>query len=268
MKLLSINSDAKTRKGVDYGILTGVLYLAPSDTIAGRNTCPHASAGCRASCLFTAGRGAFSNVQKARINKTLWFFSDRAGFLNQIEKDIVELKQKAHALGLRPAVRLNGTSDIGFESIARHIMEKYSDVAFYDYTKSPVRFNAYLSGKAPANYHLTFSKSESNTDTARELAGRGGNIAVVFSGDLPDTFWGRPVIDGDLNDARFTDASGVIVGLKAKGKARQDTSGFVVHRYAPSITPNCSSHDLYVPTPGVLRQRMQAGVKEYELTLP
>lgn len=264
MKLLSINSDAKTKKGVNYGVLTGVLYLAPADTLAGRNTCPHASAGCRASCLFTAGRGAFSNVQKARINKTKLFFSDRKGFLEQIEKDIIELKAKAHALGLKPAVRLNGTSDIGFESIARDIMDRHGDVSFYDYTKSPIRFNAYLNGKAPDNYSLTFSKSESNSDIAHDFALQGGNIAVVFSGDLPATFWGRPVIDGDLNDARFLDQKGCIVGLRAKGKARFDTSGFV----APSESPECNTHPLYIAPIDVIKARTIAMVKEYELTLP
>ena len=37
-----------------------------------------------------------------------------------------------------------------------------------------------------------------------------------------------PVINGDKTDMRFKDPVGVIVGLKAKGKARKDTSGFVI----------------------------------------
>jgi hypothetical protein len=48
---------------------------------------------------------------------------------------------------------------------------------------------------------------------------------------LPATFTigGKsfPVINGDETDLRFLDAKGVIVGLRAKGKARKDTTGFV-----------------------------------------
>ena len=36
------------------------------------------------------------------------------------------------------------------------------------------------------------------------------------------------VISGDDHDLRFTDPHGKIVGLEAKGKAKQDNSGFVV----------------------------------------
>jgi hypothetical protein len=39
---------------------------------------------------------------------------------------------------------------------------------------------------------------------------------------------GRYVLDGDKNDLRFLDKPNSIVGLIAKGKARHDTSGFVI----------------------------------------
>ena len=80
MSLLSINADAKTAKGTEYGVLTGILYLAPSDESGVINTCPNATPGCREACLFTAGRGAFDNVKQGRINKTLWFHRDRPFF--------------------------------------------------------------------------------------------------------------------------------------------------------------------------------------------
>ena len=54
------------------------------------------------------------------------------------------------------------------------------------------------------------------------------NIAVVFNGDMPLWFKGRQVINGDDYDMRFLDEPNRVVGLKAKGQARKDTSGFVI----------------------------------------
>ena len=45
---------------------------------------------------------------------------------------------------------------------------------------------------------------------------------------MPIYFKGREVVNGDESDLRFLDKSNVIVGLKAKGKAKKDTSGFVI----------------------------------------
>ena len=45
---------------------------------------------------------------------------------------------------------------------------------------------------------------------------------------LPETYLGYQVINGDQTDLRFNDDVGVIVGLKAKGKAKKDCSGFVI----------------------------------------
>jgi hypothetical protein len=56
----------------------------------------------------------------------------------------------------------------------------------------------------------------------------GGNVAAVFSCQLPDSWHGYTVINGDLSDLRFLDRRGCVVGLKAKGAAKRDTSGFVV----------------------------------------
>ena len=55
------------------------------------------------------------------------------------------------------------------------------------------------------------------------------NIAVVFKGkELPETYKGRKVINGDISDHRFLDPAGVVVGLLAKGKAKKDNSGFTI----------------------------------------
>ena len=224
-------ANTKTIKGEKLGVLTGILYLSPADSISPKlNICPYADiAGCKAGCLNTAGRGAFSNVQRARIRKTLMFLQHRVKFDALLVQDIRRLRSRAERQNMKLAIRLNGTSDIQWEKHEMGnngtIIEMFPHVQFYDYTKIPGR-------TVPANYHLTFSYSgvagfervvakqmRHNPDT---------NLAVVFSSDLPDNWLGRTVVNGDASDVRYQDPAGVIVGLTAKGKAKNDTSGFVV----------------------------------------
>jgi len=222
--LLGVSTDAKTVKGEKIGVLTGIMYLAPH-TLSGVNVCPMAElAGCAAPCLNTAGRGRMSNVQAARVRKTRFLHEDKAGFIAVLRNDIRKLVSKAKRLGMTPMVRLNGTSDIRWEVEAPELFEEFSDVQFYDYTKIPNRKHL------PANYHLTFSYSASNpryaafADVAIES---GMNVAVVFRNEFPETFLGLPVVNGDESDVRPFDPDGCVVGLKAKGGAKRDTSGFV-----------------------------------------
>jgi len=230
MKLLTVEN-AKTTKGEQLGYLTGILYLAPYN-LSGRNVCSHASQGCAAACLFSAGMGIFANVQAARKAKTLLFFKDTIAFVELLEKDIVSLIKKAKKLNLTPCVRLNGTSDLPWENLGgakgANLFSRFPSVRFYDYTKNSTRFDREL----PANYQLTFSRSECNGDTVTKLMERGENVAVVFSikkgEDLPATWQGREVVDGDLHDLRFLDGKNKVVGLRAKGKAKKDQSGFSV----------------------------------------
>ena len=226
MKLLGVNSDAKTTKGTKYGYLTGILYLAPAKQ-SGFEVCPSRSVGCTEACLYTSGHGSFQNDKDARIRKTQWLFNDRPGFLQALRADVKALVKKAEKQGLVPCVRLNGTSDIGWEGVANDLMAEFSNVQWYDYTKIQARMMRYLEGKMPSNYHLTFSKSENNWDKCLEVLKHGGNVAAVFN-KLPETFMDYAVIDGDKSDLRFLDPFNVIVGLKAKGMARKDKSGFVI----------------------------------------
>ena len=227
MKLLGINADAKTSKGDKFGYMTGIMYLAPAN-VSGFEVCPSRSEGCTAACLFTAGRGVYNNVRDARIRKTQLLFSNRSEFLNNLKNDVRLLVKKAEKVGKIPCVRLNGTSDLGWEGLARDIMTEYSSVQFYDYTKVLTRMMRYCDGKLPNNYHLTFSRSEANWLDCKKVLKAGGNVAAVFYKALPKTYEGYKVVDGDLSDLRFLDDKNVIVGLKAKGKAKYDTSNFVI----------------------------------------
>ena len=232
MKLLSTGTDSKTIKGEIFGVLTGILYLAPADESGEMNTCPHASNGCKSACLFTAGyAGIYKTVNEARIRKTLEFVNNRPQFMQDLINDINSLIKKAAKLKMIPVVRLNGTSDIVWESVkinGKNLMETFPKITFYDYTKDFQRMLRYLGGKFPMNYSLTFSRSESNDYKVNTILENGGNVAVVFRGGLPKKYMGKKVIDGDISDLRFNDGKNVVVGLKAKGKARKNDSGFVI----------------------------------------
>jgi hypothetical protein len=247
VKLLSVSSDAKTVKGEKQGYLTGILYLSPSDSSGVLNACAFASPGCRAACLNTAGRAAiFPAILDARRRKTELFHSNRAQFFRLLVDDIAALKRKAAREGLTPVVRLNGTSDIPWEIMpvtvenvvgmplgnVPNIFTLFSDVQFYDYTKNPFRVSRTYAKRLPSNYDLTFSRSETNDSDVRIVLENGGRVAVVFSTkkgrELPSMYLGKTVIDGDVSDLRFLDAPGVVVGLRAKGKAKGEASGFTV----------------------------------------
>ena len=222
-QVLSIESDSKTTKGSKKGYLTGVLYLAPAK-ISGINTCPAASKGCEAACLFTAGRGVMYPVFRARVVKTLALFLDRHRFFDTIQASINKLKTKAKNKSMVPIVRLNGTSDLAFEKFS-DIIQNNSDLQFYDYTK---RENRLFSSKKPKNLDLTFSLAENNHKTAQDVLQKGGRVAAVFREIVPKKYWDIKTVDGDSTDLRFLDPANCIVGLKAKGRAKKDTSGFVL----------------------------------------
>lgn len=223
--LFSVNADAKTVKGVKRGFLTGILYLAPA-RLSGMNLCPGASPGCVASCLFFAGKGAFYSVARGRMIKTLAFLHDKRRFIDAIRRSVAMLERKAARQGLKPVVRLNGTSDIAWETLFP--MGDFPHVQFYDYTKLVQRMHMPL----PANYHLTFSLSETNEAQALSVLASGGVVAAVFGGGLPKTWLGYSVTNADKNDLRFLDRPSTIAGLYPKAKAKRDETGFSIKHNA------------------------------------
>ncbi len=224
MKLLS-TANPKIQKGSKLGYLSFILHLAPAD-VSGREVCPKRTAGCTAACLNTAGRGGMFRkgentnvIQEARKRKTRMFFEQRDAFMAQLEKDIKLGIKQAARLGLTPVFRLNGTSDLSWEKYG--IIEKFPQVQFYDYTKVLGRKVSHLK-----NYHLTFSAADGNDADVAGAIAQGMNVAMVFD-KLPAEYMGRTVINADDTDLRFLDPKNVIAGLKAKGRAKKDTSGFV-----------------------------------------
>jgi hypothetical protein len=229
MKLLT-TANTKIRKGEKHGYKTFGIHLAPA-SLSGFNVCKDASPGCAAACLNTAGMGVYSNVQRARIEKTKLFFKDKASFMAQLIKEISSAIKSAQKNGMVATFRLNLTSDLPWEKIklnGRNIFDMFPQCWFYDYTKSPERMTAFLAGEMPKNYHLTFSRSETNGAIAESILKSGGNVAMVFRKSLPSQYLGVQVVNGDDTDLRFLDGSGNIIGLVEKGKAKKDESGFVI----------------------------------------
>ena len=219
MQLLS-TANPKIQKGTARGYLSFILHLAPAD-LSGKEVCPKRTAGCTAACLNTAGRGGMFKrgentnvIQKARIRKTKMFFEQRDAFMLQLEKDINKGIRQAERLGLKPVFRLNGTSDLSWEKYG--IIEKFPTVQFYDYTKVLGRKIAHL-----PNYHLTFSAADGNDADVAKALSAGMNVTVVYD-RIPEG-----VYSADEDDLRFLDPAVGIIGLKAKGRAKKDTSGFV-----------------------------------------
>jgi hypothetical protein len=224
-KLLS-TANPKIQKGTRMGYLSFILHLAPSD-LSGKNTCPKATKGCIAACLNTAGRGGMfkrgettNMIQKARIRKTKYFFEARDYFMADLYSDIQKAIRFAERKGLTPVFRLNGTSDLSWEKYTindKNIFELFPTVQFYDYTKVLGRKVAKYS-----NYHLTFSKADGNDSDVAEALLQGMSVVAVYDA-IP-----AGVPSADETDLRFLDPKGIMLGLKAKGRAKKDYSGFVI----------------------------------------
>ena len=231
--LLSIDSDPKTAKSnrANLGFFTAIHYGAPHK-LSGFNACSSASPDCIDGCLHTAGNPVYQKGKtKARIERTRFWFHDRMGFIRQMLREIAAFCRLCDLIGSKPAIRLNGTTDLFFERYAPELFDQFRGVQFYDYTKHVKRVQP---GDAlPANYHLTFSRSEENEDACLELLRVNplARVAVVFAvkpkQTLPAYWQGYRVGDCDRHDLRFLDLHN-IVGLRAKGRARNNVGGFVV----------------------------------------
>lgn len=221
------DTNIKTAKNI---LESYIMYMAPADTVQGLNLCPFASDGCKKVCIYTTGRGRFSNVQLSRINKSKFWGYDRANFYIQLANELLKIHDKAIKQNKQIAVRLNGTSDIDHLYLLERysgidfLDQFYSSLLFYDYTKNVNHISRYRH----TSYKITFSRSETNEAEAKKVLKMGGNIAVVFQDQLPEFYLGYPVINGDETDLRYFDPVNVVVGLKAKGDAKKDFSGFVV----------------------------------------
>ena len=215
-------------------------------------TCTHASPSCLKDCIYHTGNARFDSVPVAREMRTSRLFhpETKEETMVDIELDIEKLEFFCSQLSrkyrnkikqyfgegfqFKPVIRLNGTTDINWSKEAATLHEKFPNIQFYDYTKVPKYMDMYMSGynnytgqSFSPNYHLTFSRSETNRTEALRYLEMGGNVAIVFD-KIPETltYNGRTyrVVDGDRHDLRFLDdvegmkqeGEGLVIGLKYK----------------------------------------------------
>ena len=197
----------------------GSLSMYPDDIL-----CPARHiAGCAKMCLEGAGRGVMKPVKDGRFRKTMYYHNDTQGFLEQLRRELFNFNKLCKRTGVEPIARLNTLSDVRWE---RHeIPQEFPDIFFYDYTKNPSRL-----GKTPANYDLMYSYSAEPEyqKYVKKALKTVAPMSVVFRNGMPEFYLGRRVIDGDASDLVNVKAGAVIVGLKAKGKAKKDKGNFVV----------------------------------------
>jgi hypothetical protein len=230
-RFFSVDSP-KAVKAQKYGWLNAINYMAPHRLAGVGNLCPHASNGCIKLCLgeHSGNAALYPAVLKSRIAKARLLMQNRQAFLKEMTAGIRRARATAKHQKLKLCVRLNGATDIAWERVAPHIFAENNDLQFVDYTKSFMRALDHARGVSfPANYHLTFSRSETNEAQCQLVLAAGGNVAVVFADLFPDRYLGYPVIDGDAHDLRHLDPRGCVIGLSPKGtRAKRDASGFVV----------------------------------------
>ena len=227
------DGNTKLRKNRKRGFATRGLSLAPHRSAGLGNLCPHASAGCIASCLDHSGLGyVFEHIHTMRQCKAIVWHKARWWFKSRLIREVGLAERKAHRDGLDLCVRLNVFSDIEWERQFPELFSAFPRVQFYDYTKNPKRYGLQL-----ANYWITFSRSETNQDRALSILGDCGNVAAVFADNLPRTWHGFDVINGDESDLRFLDSRGTkrgrVIGLHLKAASAEERtkaieSGFAI----------------------------------------
>jgi hypothetical protein len=238
LDLLSVMGDEKTKKSIHDTrsgdmYITGILYLSPAEEGGGVNVCRGSTGSCRIGCLNRSGNPAFMKGKlAARYRKTQEMHLSPDDFFLKIQSDILRLKMFAKKYNIKLAIRLNGTSDVDFESKLDAFIRQHNDVKFYDYTKVIPKYKKWKSGNGLI--HQTFSRSELTDKQAEEILKDGGNVAYVFyqkSKMLPAYYKGYKVINGDESDLRFLDdlhreldeagkPKGIIIGLTAKGDVK------------------------------------------------
>ena len=226
-----LSTSAKTDTSIAHGFLTGILYFPPAEDFGAGSSCPgHVLAKCKDPCLVeSSGRMGMPTAKAARMWRWTLFTQARPLFLQQLHKEIYALELRAAKNGFLAAVRLNGGSDINWLTVDPTLFSAHPNVQFYEYTKYLVS-KRYLD-RQPSNMYTIASYSgipEYQPIVNKALA-NGMSLAVVFRGKpFPATFLGLPVVDGDAHDLVFLHKQQCVVGLKAKGRARRDATGFVV----------------------------------------
>jgi hypothetical protein len=163
------------------------------------------------------------------LRRTRLLFENPAEFQRSLHADLAKVEGQSLKTGKAAYVRLNVASDLNWVPT----IEKFPRIRFYDYSKIASRCRAAALGRLPSNYSITPSYSERmHTASLKSYLRRGLNVSVVFDveycpqhnrlGELPKTWRGFPVIDGDTHDLRHPDfdGRGNVIGLRFKGSRK------------------------------------------------
>jgi len=249
--LLSANSKLRKLPGRAGRYRAIGLALAPA-AYSGKELCAWRTTACTMACNgFWSGMNVTVSTRLALIGRAILFNYFRPFFVAKLRKELESFAKLCRRSHVRPAVRLNVSSDVVYERVLPEIFRDFPDICFLDYTKALPKHRHTL----PSNYQLCHSFNERTTtaDVAAIVAA-GRNVVIAFDsayapsrglwGALPKTVRftddsGRDftlnVVNGDRHDLRLADMDGrgVVVGLHGKsGRARVDGSvsaGFMLH---------------------------------------
>lgn len=217
---------------VNYGLeLIPAILLARfsrAKKLENFNFCQGYTPECLLTCLYFSGfqanimfadsifKGSLSPTMKKRIRRSVLFLLDSRFFFQILEGEIKYFFSQHLKRGQQVAFRLNVFSDLDFIGFIKSLSPIYS---FYDYTKI-------WSRESLLNYSLTYSISEKNSESEiLDKLASGNNVAKIFEAkDLPSEYLGYPVVDGDLDDNRYYDEKGVVIGLRRKKTLKKKES--------------------------------------------
>ena len=231
--LLTIDQVKFRKTGKTGDFVQAGLTLSPADE-CGTNFCPGSSPGCRSQCLITTYRLQTETARTARVRRSHLLIDDPGAFCMFFSRDLARARARARAAGLVLVIRPNATSDVDAPRLFGSLMADHPEDRWIDYTAVANRYARFLAGRFPANYHMTYSRKETNHRTARVFVRAGGTATVVVRSRatmarlLASGFDGLPCVAGDDHDRRWEDPRGHWVLLLAKGAAKGDTTGFVV----------------------------------------
>lgn len=206
------NRNTKLLKGDNFNV---GLELLPADISGKKSLC--AGAGeCKFTCLAFSGVGNVLTYKRiydgklpapllAKCKRTKLFLEDRKFFEDLLNIELQTFRRVADLKKVKLAIRMNVTSDVDWSDF----INGNPDIQFYSYSKI---FNR---AEQP-NHHITYSASEKTSkNQICKLIAKGKNVAMIFK-KVPSEWNGIEVMNGDENDDRYNDKSGVIIGLKYK----------------------------------------------------
>lgn len=180
----------------------GLFFNEKTDTFQVVRTCPSASE-CVAFCYATKGGYIQWKASAESASSIITFLmNDFKGFFQLLAKDITRAAKGATKRGDKLVVRIHDAGDFFSEEYIRawkQIMEKFTDVEFYAYTKQHQMLKQVM-GELPSNFTLNLSfggRDDKEIDVGKDKHSR--VIPKELFADLK--FQEKPKGDGETKKA-------------------------------------------------------------------